>query len=69
MSKKTYACIGCDKPLPEWEPEYCCSGMDYNTGIGCGCFGIPLEPPCCSDECYDKAKNQSGQKSAEPDAL
>jgi hypothetical protein len=26
----------------------CCNGRD------CGCMGLPVEPPVCSRDCYDK---------------
>jgi len=32
----------------EIEVQMCCSGRD------CGCLGLPVDPPVCSDECYDK---------------
>lgn len=38
-------CIVCDAEI---EINTCCSGRD------CGCMGMPIEPPVCSDECYDE---------------
>lgn len=32
----------------EIEVQMCCNGSD------CGCQGLPVDPPVCSDECYDK---------------
>jgi len=28
--------------------ETCCNAFD------CGCQGLPIHPPVCSNECYDK---------------
>ena len=41
-------CVICQKPVPDYVPEYCCSGE------GCGCLGLPIEPPLCSKECGNK---------------
>jgi len=41
-------CVVCNKPMKDYEPVYCCSGR------GCGCLGLPQEPPVCSKECWDK---------------
>jgi hypothetical protein len=41
-------CIICNKPMPDYDPKYCCSSYD------CGCMGMPTEPPVCSNECFDK---------------
>jgi hypothetical protein len=43
-----WKCIICDKDVPDYKPEYCCSGKD------CGCRGLPIEPPLCSKECSEK---------------
>lgn len=43
-----YNCIICGKPFL-FEAEFCCNG-DM-----CGCMGLPIYPPICSDECYLKA--------------
>jgi len=32
----------------EIEVQMCCSGYQ------CGCMGMPVDPPVCSGECYDK---------------
>ncbi len=39
-------CFYCGKKMTEedkkfWGPPTCCSGS------GCGCMGLPTEPPCC----------------------
>ena len=38
----------------EIEVRICCSAFD------CGCMGLPIDPPVCSSDCYDKfmAKNE-----------
>lgn len=38
-------CTICEKEI---EVQMCCSGID------CGCMGLPVDPPVCSDECYIK---------------
>jgi hypothetical protein len=38
-------CLICGKPVPDYEPQYCCSGHE------CGCMGKPIEPCVCSKEC------------------
>lgn len=38
-------CCICGKPVPDYEPVYCCDGRD------CGCGGAPLFPCVCSPEC------------------
>lgn len=42
-------CIVCGNPVPDYKPVYCCSGYM------CGCRGLPIEPPLCSEECERKA--------------
>jgi len=37
-------CLICGKPV-EYEPEYCCPGID------CTCYGQPVNPCICSEEC------------------
>ena len=39
-------CVMCESELT-YEPEYCCDG-DM-----CGCQGLPIAPPVCSNECAD----------------
>jgi predicted nucleic acid-binding Zn ribbon protein len=46
-TKNKYYCMVCGKEL-DYEPQLCCSGRD------CGCLGMPVDPPVCSNECYDK---------------
>lgn len=46
-----HKCRMCDKPVPDYKPEYCCSGHE------CTCLGLPNEPPICSNECWDKLMN------------
>jgi hypothetical protein len=38
-------CIVCEKEMPDYVPRYCCDGRD------CGCYGQPIDPPICSDNC------------------
>lgn len=40
-------CIVCGGEL-DFEPQMCCSGKD------CGCMGLPIDPPICSEECWEK---------------
>lgn len=35
----------------EIEVQMCCSGRD------CGCMGQPVNPPVCSEQCYEDLKN------------
>ena len=42
---KMYECLICNKPVPDYEPKFCCNGSD------CGCMGQPTEPCVCSDIC------------------
>lgn len=42
----------CEICSKEIEVQMCCSGFD------CGCMGLPVEPPVCSNECYDKFMNK-----------
>lgn len=42
-----YECLCCQKPCPEYEPIFCCSGYE------CGCHGQPCEPCACSVECWN----------------
>jgi len=37
-------CAICDKKI---DVQMCCSGRD------CGCIGMPVDPPVCSEKCYD----------------
>lgn len=38
----------CDVCGKEIVLQYCCTAFD------CGCMGKPIDPPVCSNECYDK---------------
>lgn len=44
-----HACQWCGEELP-FEFTICCSGL--NNEFPCGCMGLPIEPPICSDECW-----------------
>ena len=45
MDKNTDECIICGKPVLDYFPKFCCSGVE------CGCLGKPIEPCVCSSEC------------------
>ncbi len=45
---KAWLCLLCEKPIPDYEPEYCCNGFE------CNCHGVAMNPPVCSSVC-DKA--------------
>lgn len=57
----TYTCQVCNKPIDDYKPQICCSGFD------CGCRGQNIEPPICSNECWDKlmGNNSDGYESLE----
>jgi len=42
-----WKCLICGKPTPDYTPYYCCNSLD------CNCQGMPMEPPICSDKCWD----------------
>ena len=44
-----FYCEICGTVIPE--PQMCCDGRE------CGCMGKPVDPPVCSEECYDKLMN------------
>lgn len=44
-------CMVCGGDLG-YEPQMCCSGRD------CGCMGMPVDPPICSEECYRRWEQQ-----------
>ena len=37
----------------EIEVQMCCSAYD------CGCMGQPVEPPVCSEKCFDQYMSQT----------
>lgn len=39
-------CLICQKPVPDYEPQYCCRGSSE-----CACQGEPMNPCVCSIEC------------------
>lgn len=41
-----FLCIVCGAECPDYLPQYCCDGVD------CGCCGLPVEPPFCSQQCF-----------------
>ena len=47
-------CMICEKPVPNYDPTYCCNGHD------CGCMGMPINPCVCSVECSDALFNGIG---------
>ena len=49
-------CEICDNEI---EIRLCCSGFE------CGCMGLPIDPPVCSNECYDKWMSQRDEKHIE----
>lgn len=42
-------CEICNCTIPDFIPEYCCSGLSND----CYCMGMPIEPAWCT-ECWDK---------------
>lgn len=55
--KVIHDCEVCNKPVPEYVPKYCCNGF------GCGCFGLPVEPCICSEECWNKVVYRNAEES------
>lgn len=53
MEEKKYYCDGPNCKNEIAKPQMCCNSFD------CGCMGQPIEPPFCSNECYDKYMNLS----------
>ena len=51
-----HECMICEKPLESYEPEICCEGHE------CGCMGQPVNPPICSNECWDRLMSFVGKK-------
>ena len=54
MTKIIYKCLICGRPVPDYEPDYCCDGIE------CCCKGMLTEPCCCSKECEDAVFNHIG---------
>ena len=48
-------CLICQRPVPDYNPDYCCSGFD------CACQGQPAQPCICSDECWDALTKRVGE--------
>lgn len=46
---KVPKCEICQKPMPDYEPRFCCDGSF------CGCLGQPTNPQICSQTCMDAA--------------
>jgi hypothetical protein len=46
-------CYVCKNIYKGEEPRRCCNGQD------CGCMGMPIDPPTCSKECWDKLMSQN----------
>ena len=44
--KEEYPCMICGEPLG-YVPQMCCDGFM------CGCMGQPIDPPVCSEKCYN----------------
>jgi hypothetical protein len=51
----TCRCMVCGEEFKGEEPKMCCSGRD------CGCMGMPIDPICCSEECYNKLPFRNGR--------
>lgn len=54
--KIIYECVACGKEMLDYEPEMCCGGYM------CGCMGMPLYPPICSEACYNSLKRDQTTK-------
>ena len=46
--KNNTICIQCHNEIENYEPIYCCAGID-----DCPCMGLPINPPLCSVKCED----------------
>ena len=44
-------CVICKQEL-DYEPDYCC--IDNH----CACQGLPIDPPVCSNRCYEKLMDE-----------
>lgn len=56
-------CLSCGKPVPDYEPTFCCADRD------CGCLGLPTEPCCCSTECENALYEHTNKSLDERRAL
>ncbi len=45
--EKKYFCWNCNE-IEILEPITCCSGYE------CGCMGLPIDPPFCSEKCQNE---------------
>jgi hypothetical protein len=52
LEREVVKCLECGDPIKNYKPEYCCNGID------CGCRGLSIHPPICSDECWEKFNNR-----------
>lgn len=49
--KEKWTCDICNEDISEWyNPEYCCK----QASSDCGCRGLPIYPPICSELCWNK---------------
>lgn len=51
------SCAMCDTEI---EVQMCCSGYM------CGCQGMPVDPPVCSNKCYDDYMDQRNKVKSKP---
>ncbi len=54
FSRDVIHCVICGRPLPDYEPMFCCSGHE------CGCMGLPTNPQVCSQKCYNACMDGIG---------
>ena len=47
MIDEVHKCEVCNKPVPDYKPNYCCNAFD------CACQGEPEYPCICSNRCFD----------------
>jgi hypothetical protein len=60
---KKYYCVaeGCFNEISQ--PKMCCNSFD------CGCQGMPISPPFCSNECYDKYMRPTNQLNKQDETI